>query len=582
LAGLVCVAIATVVPLVVASRGNGTVSAPRAVLAGAVGALDPSFNRSGTAVVGGSNGATGVAVVPAGSAAGDLMVSGGDGNFQVGRLTRLGALDTAFGTAGIVDSFPGQANAVAVVPIGAPNAGDTVAVGYQASSKCGPQVATPVIAEYTTNGLPNTAFGVKGVVAAGVGNPPAISCPPGGGVLNSVAIGTHGNIYVAGVAFTSANSASTLVASLKPQGTALNAFYPTIASIVGDQVSGQNPTASQGNAIAISPVIPSACSPLDCLGDIVVAGFSVVNGTQYLTVSAFTNCINTTGCPGGGALDPAFGVNGSVIATNRPGSSAAAVTVLPNSSPPGNVAVAGSTGSNFLLAEYTPTGTAVSNFGSSGNGQVANNPNLKDTDGFTGLAYQLNGNFLSAVGFTGAGAGKQMAMAQYNATTGAPNASFGNGGAVTQAFGSFPSSLAGAAVQSDGKTVGAGMAPIGVNAVEGMGLIRVGGPTVTVSDHLPVNSPSNSVTVHFSAAVNEHLFNTVQAEFCASLATALVNASTQCGLVSTAGTAPIDVVVKIPVTVPIGRLETITVSAVSGHGLSPGTHATGTVVVRRV
>ena len=51
-------------------------------------------------------------------------------------------------------------------------------------------------------------------------------------------------------------------------------------------------------------------------------------------------------------------------------------------------------------------------------------------------------------GFAGTGFGKKMVVTQYNATTGAPNLSFGSGGAVVHSFGAFGSSLSAVAVDS--------------------------------------------------------------------------------------------------------------------------------------
>ncbi len=227
---------------------------------------------------------------------------------------------------------------------------------------------------------------------------------------------------------------------------------------------------------------------------------SLVNGVQYLTVSAFKT----------GALDPTFNETGSVMASNS-GSSAAGVTVLSN----GNVVAAGSTGSNFLLAQFTGAGGVDTAFAG---GQVVNRPSLGSTDGFSSIAYQPFGNLLSAAGTAGSGFGQRMVVAQYNATTGAPNTAFGVGGAVSHPFREFASSLSAVAVDASGRTTGAGSAPV-VNAVQGIGLMRVS--SVRSDGREPCRSvqvhyASTPITVNFGVTMDEPLPSPVQARFCAS------------------------------------------------------------------
>jgi hypothetical protein len=493
-----------------------------------------------------------------------------------------------------------------VVPAGTPGAGDIVAVGYRANSSCGAQVPTPVVAEYVPSGALNTAsFGpvvsgtihtgfVTGTSPAPLKAPfPAISCPAQGGEFNAVTIDPSGDIYAAGVAFGAANAPSTLVASLSSTGTALNSLYPSIGSSPPPSFAPP----SVANAVAIAAVPPAACPAGECLGDIITAGFSIVGGQQYLTVSAYINCPTTvapTGCPNGGALDPAFGTQGSVSASGAPGSTGAATTVVPISNSSGqvtdyNVVVAGNTGTNLLLARYSSIGAPISTFGSGG--LVINTPNLGTNDGFTGLAYQPFGNTLSAAGFVGSGSSKEMVVAQYNATTGTPNKSFGSTGAFLRSFGPFPSSLAAVAVQADGKTVGAGRAPV-LNAAPGIGLIRVAGPTLSVVDNSRTTSvlPGlRSLLVNFHVTVNEPLFNTVPARFCASpsqpVRPVLVNGSAGCGTVNipagTPSTTQVVVPVRIPITVRAGQTQITTLTASSTNGLTASaTQGSASLMIR--
>jgi uncharacterized delta-60 repeat protein len=542
---LACLAVAAVIPTVLLTQSRKSASPHLSLIS--TGVADSTYARTGTVLVPGSNGASGVTVVPAGlPAAGDAVVSGGDGtHFQVGRFTAGGQLDTSFGH-GLTNYFLGQANAVAVIPPGLPNAGDVVAAGYRTGSTCGSQFPTPVVAEYTSGGLLNTAFGSGGIAAI-------TPCPTGGAQLTGVAVDPAGNIDVAGAAFGTSNAASTLAASVTKSG---STAWST-STVVGTPISSQAPTASQANAVAVSAVT----------GDVVTAGYSLIGGQKYLTVAAFKN----------GALDPAFNETGFVTTTNRPTSSAAGVVVLPN----GNIVVAGSATARFLLAQYTKTGSVDSAFGSSG--QAYNSPNLNATDALTGIAYQPYGNTLSAVGLLVTGAPvRDMVTVQYNAASGAPNLQFGSVGAVVHKF-AFDSALSAVAVQSDGKTVAAGAAPI-VNAVQGLAVTRVTGPALSVGNLALVQVSSFSpITVRFTAAINEPLYSSVPAEFCASSGAVIVGQG-RCGIVTIpAGVGRILVTVRIPITTGPGQSQTASLTAESIHGLSASTtQRTGYVTIQHL
>jgi hypothetical protein len=236
----------------------------KALLTGGAGGVDTSFNRTGVVARAGSNGATGLALVPGGvPGAGDLLVSGGNGtSFQVARFTSAGALDASFG-GGIINAIAGQAQAVAV----APGNGNVIAVGSRTSG-CSGQYPAPVVVEYLANGGLDPFFGAGGVAA--------LPCPTQGGVLNGVAVDpTTGNIDVAGEAFGVSNAASTLVASIKPAG--ITKWTTTLN--VGGTLSAGHSTASQSqaNAVAFSLVT----------GDVLTAGSSLVGASTLQTVAAF-------------------------------------------------------------------------------------------------------------------------------------------------------------------------------------------------------------------------------------------------------------------------------------------------------
>ncbi len=551
MAGVACLAVVAVVVSLTVGGGSSRPAVPKAVLASAIGAPDPTFHGNGTVLDAASSVATGVAVVPSGlPGAGDLVVSGSNGtSFQVGRFTSAGALDSNFG-GGLTHYFAGYATAVAVVPAGRPGAGDVVAAGYANGSTCGAQAPTPVVAEYLSNGGLNPSFGNGGVAA--------LTCPPSGGKLNGVVIDPAGNIDVAGEAFGASNAPSMLAASLSPTGVQ----QWSLSTLAGG-------TSSQANAVAYSPAT----------GDVVAAGFSAVNGVQHLTLAAVKD----------GTLDSSFNPSSSFVASAPPGvvtlasgSSASGVTVVPGD----KLLVAGTTiGSNFLLVRYLPTGQTDSTFGSGG--QVANSPNLGATDGLSAVAYQPNGNYLAAVGYvsrsTTAGLVKSMIIAQYNANTGAPNLAFGSNGATVKGFGPFDASLSAVAIQGDGKTVGAGSAPV-VNAVEGMVLIRLSGPSLGVGNVAQVQVRSTSpITVNFPATINVALSTAVSASFCGSPGT-IVDHQGLCGTVQVpAGVTHFNVPLTVPITTQPGNSQTATLGAEAGSGLEiSSTQPVGSIIIQHL
>jgi uncharacterized delta-60 repeat protein len=492
----------------------------------APGALDTSFGSAGTALSSAGNGATGVAVVPAGvpdgAQAGDLAVSGSASSpptFQVGLFTASGTLDTTFGGGlGLVSSFPGFAQAVAVVPPGLTGAGDVVAAGYLTSSTvtCGGSGPVPVVAEYTSSGTPvfttdlraatsrqasvqliggsttvrtaSATFATAdvgaaicgtdipaGAVIASVSNTTTamISAPPTGsittaatvsrvdaGQFNAVTVDSSGNIVTAGQVTSPSGTAEGLVTRLTPSGSLDTSFSTSgyVKTFVG---AGANQTGFTSVA-----VVPRIQSPLPAdAGDIMAGGYSVISGNQFLAVTALTSS----------GPDPAFGTSGAVQSTIV-GSIANGVAALPN----GNVVAGGSSptpsGTGFLLAQYQPNGAVDTTFGPGG--QVVGQPAIGVSDQLNAIAYQTSGNSLVAAGTApNTGLGQTMVVAVYNATTGATNSSFGTGGLVQRGFGAFPASATAIAIQPDDKIVAAGQAPV-VNADEGIGLIRMFGPTL--------------------------------------------------------------------------------------------------------
>ena len=501
--------------------------------------VDGGFGHSGATLSPGSNGGTGVAVVPSGVAdAGSIMVSGSDNtHFQVARFTSSGALDHSFG-GGITNLLSGGANAVTVIPAGLAGAGDVVAVGYSSNGACGSN-PTPIVAEYLPTGTLNASFGASGVAA--------LACPTTGARLNAVAIDPAGNIDVAGQSFGAAGATSVLVAAFPPSG----------ASGLWSLTTAAGGTGAGANAVTYD----------SATGDVVAAGWKTDASGQHLLVAAINNEA-ATGNPGSVTLDTAgFGSPNGFVTTGPAGASASGMVVLNN----GNIVTGGSTNitnGQLLLAAFSQTGTPAAGFGSEG--LVTNSPSLGGGAGFSGLAFQPLDNLLSAAGFAGNGTAEKVVISQYNATTGAVNTSFGVNGVIKQSFGSAAipsaSSLGAVAVQSDGKAVAAGTGPV-INDIDGMLLMRAFGPVVSVGNPALVKwSSTKPVTLHFPASLSEPMPVAVLANFCA---TGNVNGQGSCGTVNVpAGHTTFTVPVTVPINVPIGHAEIVKLTVKSGNGLA--------------
>ncbi len=343
----------------------------------------------------------------------------------------------------MISAFPGQASAVAVVASGT-HAGDVVVAGYAATATCGAQ--QPVVVEYKPDGTLDNGFGTSGRFN--------VPCPVDAflGSLSSVTLDASGNIVVAGQVLSASGTLQTLVARMSPLGVPDPTFGTggVVAQTIG---SGNSVT----QAVAVSPVN----------NDIITAGSSYVGGasTSSLTVAAFTPT---------GQLDTSFATSGVATTSNASGT-ASAVVVGPDGTitAAGNAQVGSRTGS--LLAQFGPDGSPKSSFGSGG--EVVDIPVIGDTNELHALAYQASGNVLVAVGSAFSGASQEMVVAHYDATNGQLDTSFGAAGVVQHASVSGASSLAGVAVQGDGKAVGVGVAPT-VNSAPSLGLVRLLEPLV--------------------------------------------------------------------------------------------------------
>ncbi len=606
------------------------------------GTLDPAFGSGGMAQSSLGAGATGVAVEPAGvTNAGDVVVSGSPPTappqFQVGMFTPGGAVNAAFGLGGMISSFAGYALAVTAEPAN----GEVVAAGYASSSSqsCGGAGPVPVVVGYTPSGAPaftadlraltsrhvtasitslsttvtltsgtftsadvgaaicglgvpsgttiasvtNSTTALLSLPATLTGSPSVTISQVDNGQFNAVTVDANGNIVAAGQTQTAAGTPEGLVDRLTASGT-LDTTFNTTGYLKTFAVAGADE--AEFNSVAVVPPGPSDA------GIIMVGGSSQIGANaSQLTLAAFKP---------GGTPYAAFNASGALQSASA--TVTTGITIVTTGSAAGNVVAVGpgSSGSPILL-QFKPNGTPFTPFTSVGapqSGEVVVQPAAGTSDQLNAVAYDPFSGFLSVAG-TATETSTQppppqsqtWVVGQYNTTTGAANLGFGTpkNGLVQGVFGTDPASAAAVAIQSDGKTVAAGQSP-SVNADEGIGLLRLLGPTVTVN-----NAPTTLVTsqqlvpIAFQVSLTEPLALATCPILQVSGGTA-TNSTGSCpaGVVPIemipAGSTGISVQVNVPMTgVPPGFPITAQVTAKPGGGLAPNpTASVGSGIVERV
>jgi uncharacterized delta-60 repeat protein len=207
--------------------------------------------------------------------------------------------------------------------------------------------------------------------------------------------------------------------------------------------TGALDTTFDGDGKVVTPVSASrdgiSAVAIQPDGKIVVAGTS--NGD--FAVARYT---------GAGSLDQSFGVGGLVVTSFSP-SPRADVAYAMTIQPDGRIVAAGSAGSSaaFALARYTTTGSLDSTFGTQGKVVTFVSSNQSE---IMGVALQGDGRIIAG-GYAYNSPGFDFAIARYS-YVGTLDPSFGNGGVVTTAMGSYESFGRAVAIQADGKIVLAG------------------------------------------------------------------------------------------------------------------------------
>jgi uncharacterized delta-60 repeat protein len=383
----------------------------------AAGELDPTFGTGGRVLTdvsgtGGSDDAQALVIQPDGK----IVVAGTSrgGDFALARYNLDGSLDFSFGAGGrvLTDDVSGT---------GSFDQGRALAL--QADGKivvAGRSGFDFALARYNPDGSLDASFGVGGRVRTDFTGTGTFE-----EVANALAIQPDGKIVLAGTADEPGPpDFEFALARYNPDGS-LDASFG-VGGLVLTDVNGADGF-DDASGLAIQPD-----------GKIVVAGTLEVGGGSDFALARYNP---------DGSLDPSFGVGGRVF-TDVSGTGRFTRAEALALQADGKMVVAGSSGSDFVLARYNPDGTVDAAFGVGG--RV-----VTDVSGqANALAIQPGGQIVVA-----GRSGTDFALARYN-PDGSLDGAFGRGGLVLTNFGRFDGASA-VALQADGRIVVAGTSSFG-------------------------------------------------------------------------------------------------------------------------
>jgi uncharacterized delta-60 repeat protein len=373
-----------------------------------------------------------------------------------------------------------------IVLVGQSNAGG--ATGYDG-----------IIVRLNTDGSPDTTFGTGGVVRSALGST--------GGWLG-VTIDGSGRVVAVGAARGTTDDVA--VGRFNADGTP-DATFGT----GGRVVTPVGAAADVAVAVRITPA-----------GKIVVAGYSAVASTGP-TASTNDDAL-VLRYNADGALDTSFGTGGAAL-VDFPLSGASRKDLARSLGlmADGRVVIGGASKSlsgfpeNAAVARLTAGGVLDTSFNGTGR--------LVDTSGnnLGQIAVRPDGSILATgSGSAGSGSNTDFALTRYT-VAGALDTTFGTGGRTyTDFIGPTYSTMFAAAVQPDGKMVGAGYASIGLGHLDDFALTRLdvdgsldvsfGGAGTVVTDFGGSTDRANAVAVQADGKIvaagytavtnNQHLF----------------------------------------------------------------------------
>jgi uncharacterized delta-60 repeat protein len=379
------------------------------------GALDSSFGSDGivTTDLGGSDFALAVALQADGKivAAGYAGTPSGLPTFGLVRYDAAGTPDPGFGTGGIVRTTINGYQCNAAVVLIQPD-GKILAGGNTTTANNDIDFA---LVRYDTAGVLDPGFGSGGkrtVDFKGINDQ-----------ITGVALDATHRILAAGTTYRGAGEGDFAIARLSAAGAPDLSWWPVVGGKVTTDVSSGN---DGGSAVLLQPD-----------GKAVVVGGA--NNTSFAVLRYLSD----------GSLDPAFGTGG--VVTTAMGGSASAVARQPD----GRLVVAGLSNGDFGLVRYTTAGALDGTFGIGG--KVVTDI-AGGFDRAVSLAIQPDGKIVAA-GFAQLSGNYAFAVVRYD-TAGVLDSSFGTGGKVTLSR-TTNDTAGGMVLQPDGKIVVVGRSRTG-------------------------------------------------------------------------------------------------------------------------
>jgi uncharacterized delta-60 repeat protein len=352
--------------------------------------------------------------------------------FGVARYNADGSPDSAFGTSGRVLTRVGAATSGAHA-VALQSDGRLVLAGSAFANSAGE--GELAVVRYTSDGTPDPAFGVGGMVLTQIGSSSAEA--------RGIAVQSDGRIVVAGTVFSNgATDDDFALARYEPDGT-LDRSFGNDGILTTDFGAAASGTPDRLATVLIQPD-----------GKIIAVGSSGGHQGKFAIARYTSN----------GALDQAFGTGGKIVSDLEGSAQAYAAAGEPG----GKIVVAGGLGSAdnvaFVLARYTSDGNLDTGFGSGG---IVTTSFDGGGSGARALTIRDDGKILAVGSGYGPGAGAAAANAQQPVNggfaaarflpDGTRDTQFGMSGTVVITVGDAGSMPAALGVQADGKLVAAGL-----------------------------------------------------------------------------------------------------------------------------
>jgi uncharacterized delta-60 repeat protein len=351
--------------------------------------------------------------------AGGYTESGSPYGIQLSRYTSSNVLDTSFGAGGwhgwSILGYPSISQGVSGMSV--QSDGTIMVTGTQAiMSGAGGQKV--FLGRFLPDGANDPSFASGGLVSANFGSTYATS--------NAMVIQSDGRIIIVGSANNATDGTNDIL---------LARFGTPVISTIPD-FSGPN-DGTPDTTLGISGLITTSFHPVDGAGShaslqqpdgkVILVGSAVLGGQSYIALARYN---------ADGTLDSTFGTGGLVA--NELGDAKAAALQTD-----GKIVVAAAN----KVARYMPNGLLDASFGTNGfatiTGMTASNSSC--------LAIQSDGK-LVICGYASNGTNNDFAVARLN-TDGSMDSSFDGDGVVTTATGNLNEVAQSVALQPDGKIV---------------------------------------------------------------------------------------------------------------------------------